>query len=173
MNNVLLISVFVLLPITLMVGVILIQTKRNAKRQRNEMMSVYKQIVDDDHLMISEEEILADKILAVDPLKKVFVFVHNQDQSRDEPVYDIISLSGLSGCQVEKKGTSFVTKYNGHPATELHVNEVHLSFMARDSVFTSLRVYNAVFDGQQDYLSLTKTAENWQQKLNKLIKEQS
>jgi hypothetical protein len=167
MNSTLLISIFVFLPIALIAAGIFIQSRKKAKRIKNEMLRVYKEVILNDHLKIAEEEILYDKIFAADVLKKVFIYVHNHN----EPVYDLIDLTGMTGCQVEKKGTTIITRSNGKPVTELHVNEVYLSFFSDASVLANLRIYSEIQDGQQEYLPLTKIANEWQQKLNEIISE--
>lgn len=166
MSSTLLISMFVFLPLVIIVSVILFNSKRNKKRRKSEIENVYKNIISGDQLKITEELILFNKIFAVDPEKKVFVFLHNHD----EPIYDIIHLNGLSGCQIERKGTNLVTKNQGKLVSELHVNELYISFLSRDSVFAKLRVYSEIFDGQQEYGALTKVAEYWQHKLDDVIK---
>lgn len=157
---------FVFLPLVIIVSVILFNSKRNKKRTRSEIENVYKNIISGDQLKITEELILFNRIFAVDPEKKVFVFLHNHD----EPIYNIIHLNVLSGCQIERKGTNLVTQNQGKLVSELHVNELYISFLSRDSVFEKLRVYSEIFDGQQEYDALAKVAEHWQHKLDDIIK---
>lgn len=166
MSGTLLISMFVFLPLVIIVSVILINSNKNKKRRKSEIENVYEHIVSEDQLKITEELILFNKIFALDPIKKVFVFLHDHD----EPIYDIINLNGLSGCQIEIKGTNLVTKDQGKLVSELHVNELYMSFMSRDTVFAKLRICSEILDGQKEYAALTKVAEDWEQKLDAIIK---
>lgn len=168
MSNTLVISMFVFLPIILFVVVIMAQSKKKAKKKRNELVAVYRDIVANDHLQITEEEILHDKIFAIDARKKVFIYIRNHDK----PIYDIIHLDGLLRCEVEKKGTSLVTRYKGKSAVALHVNEAYLTFSSKNMVAINLQVYSEINDGQREYCSLMKIAEAWQEKLNSIMKQE-
>ncbi len=166
MSSTLLVSLFILLPLVIIIAVVYINSTNNRKKKKDELMKLYNEIISADNLKITEVLILSDKIFAVDPEKKVFVFLHNHD----EPVYDIIHLEGMSGCKIEKKGTNISARVQGKAVTELHVNEVYLSFLSRDSVLTNVRVYSEILDGQQEYCALTKVGADWQHKLNEVIK---
>ncbi len=74
MSSTLLISMFVFLPLVIIVSVILFNSKRNKKRRKSEIENVYKNIISGDQLKITEELILFNKIFAVDPEKKYSYF---------------------------------------------------------------------------------------------------
>lgn len=166
MSSTLLISLFVLLPLAIIIMVILVNSKKRVKRKKNEMLDAYRKIVAESQLSITDEQVLYNKIMAIDPQKKVFIFLRNHDN----PVYDVVYLDRLSGCQVERKGTTLNSRRNGKLVPELHVNEIYMSLLLHDATVMNLQVYSEILDGQQEYVTLTKLAEDWGRKLSNIIK---
>lgn len=169
MGSAVLVTIIILLPIAVFIAIVVMRSRKRSEQRKTEMLRAYREIVVNDDLKIIDEHILDNKLFALDPNKRVFVYIDNYDK----PVYDIVHLNGMSGCKLEKKGPNVYSKSNGKSVVSLHVNEIYISFMSHDEVATSFCIYSEMRDGQDQFLLLSKIGDDWQQKLHRLIKTSS
>lgn len=161
MEKILVIAALIILPILFILAMTVAKPAKKRRKKKNQLLDLYRQIIADNHLQINGEEILTNKIFALDTQKKLFILIYNHGA----PAYDIIQLKALSGCYIKKAAGK-----NDGPPAGIRINEVYLNFMSGDLLFASLPVYTEQYDGMSGYYLLSKTAENWQEKINMIIK---
>lgn len=165
MNETYFIALIIIVVITVSIALFVFQSRKISKRRTAEMTDIYNDIVLKDKLNIVVEEKTDSKIFALDPLKKVFVFVYNYDQ----PVYDIVRLNNIYDCIVKKTGNRIEVSAGRKTLAEEHVTEVYLSFVLNDKSVTDIPVYNEIRDSIGEKMKLTALATDWQKKLKAVI----
>jgi len=75
MNGTIFIAMIMLGVIGFVVLLFAVQSRRMNDKKKNEMLQVYNSLVTKSDLDIIEEDKLANRILAIDPIMKVFVLV--------------------------------------------------------------------------------------------------
>ena len=144
MDGTILIAAIMLGIIGFVVLLFIMQSRRMNDKKKNEMLQVYNSLVTKNDLDILEEDKLANRILAIDPIKKVFVFVYNFS----EPVYDIIRLDNSIVCKVKSTGSRIaIKKGKGQTLYEEHISDIYLSFMSKGNLIMDVPVYNEIHDG--------------------------
>src|SRR5687767_1612723 len=98
MGSALLVAIIILLPIVIFILIAVSKSRKRSEKQKGEMLTIYREIIANDQLHITDEDILDNKVFALDPEKRVFVYIENYS----DPVYDIVHLNGMSGCKLEK-----------------------------------------------------------------------
>lgn len=166
MNGTILIAMIMLSVIGFVVLLFAVQSRRMNDKKKNEMLQVYNSLVTKNDLDIIEEDKLANRIFAIDPVKKVFVFVYNFS----EPVYDIIRLDNSMVCKIKSTGSKIaIKKGKGKTSYEEHISDIYLSFMSKGNLIIDVPVYNEIHDGLLEKMNLLAIAEKWQQKINTVV----
>jgi hypothetical protein len=166
MDATILIAIAIVAVIALVVLLVIIKSKQQAAKRKSEMQEVFDHMVAEEGLSISQKEILTNKILAIDELKMILLFVHNLNGVQ----YDVIQLATINDCKVTRKGTRIVenTK-SGKPLSEEHISEIQLSLLLENRSVIDIPVYIEVYDGLLEKQNLTAVAEKWQDIIRKAL----
>lgn len=144
--------------ITLIVVFVAIKSKSVATKRKLEMLNTFNRIVADEKLIISQKEILNNKILAIDETKKIAVFIVNHGEVQ----YDIIQLEMISDCKIKSIGSKMIGKNkSGRTMSEEYVNEIYLSLIAANRSVKDVPIYNEVQDGVLEKMALNAIAQKW------------
>lgn len=146
--------------IVFVVILVAMKFKSKAVKRKLEMLDTFNRIVAGEKLVISQKEMLSNKILAIDETKKIAVFVVNHEEVQ----YDIIELSMIDDCKIKSMGSKMTEKKkNGRTITEEYVNEVYLSLTAANKSVKDVPIYNEVHDGVLEKMTLTSVAKKWRE----------
>jgi hypothetical protein len=165
MDGTYIIAIAITLIVVVTVALFSIQSRKNAKKKSSEMVQIYNNIVQKEGLTIVHEERLDNKIFALDPLRKVFLYIY----SYERPVYDIIQLNNFSSCKMVNKDSTGSSSFKGKTISPENTTRVDLSFMLNSEPVIAVPVYNEIQDGLADKLKLAGIANDWQNKINAVI----
>lgn len=158
MNGTMWIALGIVGFITLIIILVAIKSKSMATNRKLEMLDTFNRIVADEKLIITQKEILSNKILAIDEARKIAVFVVNVGEVQ----YDIVQLEMINVCKIKSTGSRVIEKKkNGQAKTEEYVNEVCLSLIAANNSVKDVRIYNEAQDGILEKMPLIAIAEKW------------
>lgn len=158
MNGTMWIALGIVGFITLIVILVAIKSKSMATKRELKMLDIFNRIVADEKLIVTQKEILGNKILAIDEVQKIAVFVLNTGDVQ----YDIIQLAMINDCKIKSTGSRVVEKKkNGQTKAEEYVNEVSLSLIAANNSVKDVQIYNEVHDGILEKMALIAIAEKW------------
>ncbi len=163
-----LIALMVLGIVALVVVAITLKAKKQDVTRQQEMAETFRRIISDEHLHIHHISVLRHKILGIDELKMVLVFVQNHGDIR----YDIIEFGNVHDCIVKKatRRRMGIPKM-GNQLFEGHICGIDLSLQSDGKTVIDIPIYSEPRDGIKEKSNLTAVAEEWQGLIrNALIK---
>ena len=148
---------------------ILINKKKNRKRNEN-FFNLFSQEGSKHELSFSSHELLRSKIIGLDGIKRALLIFHFENPGN--VIY--ISMAGVKNCTVEKKYDSIAIGTEKKSKLEPHLRSVELKFTFKNNNEpVSVSFYESGVNSIYEMHELEIKANTWEALLSKMIlKEQ-
>lgn len=166
MNSILWIATSIVVALTLIVILFVRQGKKQAAIKKQKLMDALQDAIEEKRLNIEYQDILHNRIIALDIKKRMLAFV---DWQNDIPHVTIIDIEGLNNCNLLRLGNKITEQTkSGKKISEEYVTELQLEFISKSGT-VNLIMYSEMVDGILEKQVLNDVANKWQQRIKGLI----
>lgn len=168
MDTTTIIALAIILSIILIVALVVMVAGNQARKLKNRLLEELTLLAKANSLHITRTQVFRDRIIGIDDIACMLVYVkHTEDTYRS----DVVDIASVSHCEIVKAGSRHTeTSRNGKTLSEEHIREILLQLNHGNDIISSIVFYSEIEDGGLDMQQNKAIAEDWKKSINDLRK---
>ncbi len=153
------IACIMLLCLAVIIAALVQLTRRDTRKKTKAMEEGLTIIANDKNLSFDKKEVFRNRLVAMDTIKELLVYVQLKDDKVEADVVDMRQMNSCEVIQINAKQQEMNIKE--HKSKYEHVTAVQLQFKGVHGIAFNIVFYNEIEDGAAEMLEYTQKAIAW------------